>query len=354
VTRTSTSSPVVTPTFAELTTMRVGGPITRFSVAATTEHLIDLVRQSDSHREPLIVMGGGSNLVVGDAGWDGHTVKVASSRIEITGTTVRADAGVNWDDLVATTLAEGLAGFEPLSGVPGSVGGTPIQNVGAFGTLTSDLLQSVEVYDRVTGEVAEWGAERCGFGSHRQSAFKHTDRYVVLSVTYALARKSQSVPLVYAELVRRLGIEVGGTAAPDDVRRVVLELRRERGSIYDPDDHDTWGVGSFFINPVLPEVPPQAIDSPTYPDPRGIKLPAGWLIDHAGFPPGYGADWGRGSVRLSTKHALAVSNRGDATTAEVMAFAAHIRDGVEARFGIRLGPECHLVNCSFGGSPSSR
>jgi UDP-N-acetylmuramate dehydrogenase len=347
------SSRVGTPTFAELTTMGVGGPTRRFSIATTTEQLIELVRSSDSAGEPLMVMGGGSNLVVGDAGWDGHTVRVASSHIEIDGSTVRADAGVNWDELVQATLAAGLSGFEPLSGVPGSVGGTPIQNVGAFGTLTSDLLQSVRVYDRSTGEVSDWDVARCGFGSHRQSAFKHTDRYVVLSVTYALRRESQSVPLVYAELVRRLGIGIGGTAAPADVRRVVLELRRERGSIYDPADHDTWGVGSFFINPVLAAVPPQAIDSPTYPDPLGIKLPAGWLIDHAGFPPGYGAEWGRGSVRLSTKHALAVTNRGDATTAEVMAFAAHIRDGVHARFGIRLGPECHLVNCSLD-DPDSR
>jgi UDP-N-acetylmuramate dehydrogenase len=334
--------------------MRVGGPTADFTRATSTDQVLDVVRGADSAGRPVLVMSGGSNLVVSDQGWDGMTVQVASNGIDISGTTVRADAGADWDVLVAETLAQGLAGLEPLSGIPGSVGGTPVQNVGAFGTVTSDVLRSVTVYDRRSGEVSEWPAERCGFGSHRQSAFKHTDRYVVLSVTYELRRSARSVPLTFAELVRRLGIEPGATANTSDVRRVVLQLRRERGSIYDPDDNDTWGVGSFFINPVLAAVPEQARESPTYPDVNGTKLPAGWLIQHAGFAPGYGRDWGRGSVALSSKHALAVTNKGDATTAEVMAFAAHIRDGVQARFGIRLGPECDLIRCSLDDAPSGR
>lgn len=332
--------------------MRVGGPTADFLRATSSEQVLDAVRQADSSGRPMLVMSGGSNLVVSDRGWDGLTVQVASGRIDITGTTVHADAGVNWDVLVSETLAQGLAGLEPLSGIPGSVGGTPVQNVGAFGTVTSDVLRSVTVYDRSTGEVSEWPAARCGFGSHRQSAFKHSDRYVVLDVTYELRRSSRSVPLVFAQLVRRLGVEAGATADSNDVRRVVLELRRERGSIYDPDDSDTWGVGSFFINPVLSTVPEAARESPTYPDVKGTKLPAGWLIQHAGFAPGYGREWGRGSVALSSKHALAVTNKGDATTAEVMAFAAHIRDGVRERFGIRLGPECDLIGCSLDDAPS--
>ncbi len=335
------------PTFSELTTMRVGGPTREFAEATSTEELIELVRDADARQSPLLVMGGGSNLVVGDRGWDGLTIKISSSGMDISGTTVTAEAGTNWDTLVAATVEHGLAGLEPLSGVPGSVGGTPVQNVGAFGTLTSDVLRSVTVFDRQRGEVEEWGPERCGFGSHRQSTFKHTDRYLVLRVSYELRRSAQSVPLTFAQLVGRLGIELGGTADIVDVRKIVLQLRAERGSIYDPTDHDTWGVGSFFINPVLPVVPPQAAASPTYPDPQGTKLPAGWLIDHAGYAPGYGAEWGSGRVGLSSKHALTVCNRGGASTAEVMAFAAHIRDGVERQFGIRLGPECHLVNCSL-------
>jgi UDP-N-acetylmuramate dehydrogenase len=337
----------VAPTFAQLTTMHVGGPTGEFAVAESTEQLLDLLRTAEDRSLPILVIAGGSNLVVGDCGWDGLTLKVASRGIEISGTTVRADAGVDWDQLVRLTLEQGLGGFEQLSGIPGSVGGTPIQNVGAFGALTSDVLQSVTVYNRDSRLVEEWPVSRCGFGSHRQSVFKHSRRYVVLSVTYALRETTQSNPLAFESLCGRLGIEPRQTAPTADVRQAVLELRRSKGSIYDEDDHDTWGTGSFFINPVVRQVPAAAAQAPSYPDSLGIKLPAGWLIHQAGFPPGYGADFGRGSVRLSSKHALAVSNRGDATTAEVMAFARHIRDGVEEVFGIRLGPECDMINCSF-------
>lgn len=341
--------------------MHVGGPTGEFAVAESAAQLVDLVRSADAGDVPLLIMAGGSNLVVGDRGWDGLTVKVASSGITIDGTTVQADAGVNWDDLVVATLDHGLGGLEQLSGIPGSVGGTPVQNVGAFGAVTSDILSTVAVYNRDTGAVEDWPVSRCGFGSHRQSAFKHSDRYVVLRVTYQLRATQQSNPLSFESLADKLGIEAGGTASTVDVRQAVLELRRSKGSIYDPADHDTWGTGSFFINPVLSEVPPAARRAPQYPDPKGVKLPAGWLIHQAGFPPGYGAEFGRGSVALSSKHALAVSNRGDASTAEVMAFASHIRAGVEAEFGIRLGPECDLVNCSLddvallsGASPAER
>lgn len=335
------------PSFAELTTLRVGGPIRDFVRARSTDHLLDTVRSADGAREPLLVLGGGSNLLVGDAGWDGVAVQVASPDFGIDGTLVRADAGVDWDSLVLATLAEGLSGLECLSGVPGTVGGTPVQNVGAYGALTSDVLRSVRVYDRETGAVEEWGPERCGFGPHRQSRFKYTDRFVVLEVTYALRRSAQSAPLRYAALADRLELPLGATADARDVRAAVLAVRRERGYVLDAADHNTWSVGSFFLNPVVDVVPPQASGSPTYADENGIKLPAGWLIQHAGFPPGYGRDWGNGTVALSTRHALAVTNRGGATAADVVAFAAHIRAGVEERFGIRLVPECHLVNCSL-------
>jgi UDP-N-acetylmuramate dehydrogenase len=222
-----------------------------------------------------------------------------------------------------------------------------VQNVGAFGTETSDVLESVSVYDRQTGAVGEWPAERCGFGSHRSSVFKHTDRYVILRVTFDLQRSKESRPVRYAELADRLGVALGDTAAATDVRDVVLQSRRSRGSLLDPDDHDTWTVGSFFLNPVLTSVPEPARDAPAFPDPQGTKIPAAWLIQQAGFPKGYGADFGSGRVTLSTKHALAISNRGGASTAEVTAFAAHIRDGVGERFGIQLRPECHLINCSL-------
>ncbi|MEJ3746173.1 UDP-N-acetylmuramate dehydrogenase [Actinomycetes bacterium KLBMP 9797] len=337
----------MTVTFAELTTMRVGGPIARLHVATSTPHALDLLRAADAGGEPLLVMGGGSNLVVGDVGWDGTVVKMASTEFDIDGDRVTAAAGVEWDQLVGAVVADGLAGIESLSGIPGSVGGTPVQNVGAYGTLTSDVLESLTVYDRHTGQVETWGPERCGFGSHRQSIFKHSDRWVVLDVTLRLRRGDQSSPVTAKPVAERLGIEVGGTAPPADVRAAIIAQRRDRKMVLDPDDHDTWSVGSFFINPVLAEMPARAKECPNQPDVKGIKLHAAWLIQHSDFPPGYGLDWGNGTVALSSRHTLAVTNRGGATTADVMKFAAHIRDGVAARFDVRLNPECDLINCAY-------
>ncbi|OUS97286.1 UDP-N-acetylenolpyruvoylglucosamine reductase [Rhodococcus sp. NCIMB 12038] len=327
--------------------MRLGGPAAHYVVADDTASVLDLVRGADAETRPVLVMGGGSNLVVGDEGFDGLVVKVASTGLRIEDELVTTDAGVDWDTVVTAALDAGLSGLEALSGIPGAAGGTPIQNVGAYGTLTSELLDRVTVYDRDRGVVAQWDQAECGFGSHRQSAFKHTDRYVVLDVTFRLPRSTQSRPIRYAGLADRLGVRVGETAPAKEVRRAVLELRGERAMVLDPADHDTWSVGSFFINPVLQTVPDKASECPRYPDPAGIKLPAAWLIEQAGFGRGYGHQWGSGAVALSSKHTLAVTNRGGATTAEVMQFAAHIRDGVERKFDIRLGPECKLVNCAF-------
>jgi UDP-N-acetylmuramate dehydrogenase len=337
----------VTITFADLTTMRIGGPVGQLDVATTTPQAIELLRSAASSKDPLLVMGGGSNLVVGDVGWHGNVIKMASTEFDIDGEQIIAAAGVDWDHVVSAAVSEGLAGIEALSGIPGSTGGTPVQNVGAYGTLTSDVLESVSVYDRHTGMVERWLPEQCGFGSHRQSVFKHSDRWVVIDVTLRLRRSGQSNPVTYPQVAERLGIEVGGTASPADVREAVLAQRRDRRMVLDPDDHDTWSVGSFFINPVLAEVPERARACPSYPDVKGTKLSAAWLIQQAGFPPGYGQQWGNGTVTLSSRHTLAVTNRGGATTADVMKFAAHIRDGVEALFGVRLNPECHFINCSY-------
>ena len=333
---------------AELTTMRLGGPAGEYQIARRSEDLVALIREADAAGKPVLVLGGGSNLVVGDQGFDGLIVQVGTTGLKIHGDEVTVDAGVEWDAVVTTSLDAGLAGLEPLSGIPGSTGGTPVQNVGAYGTVTSELLTRLTVYDRGADAVEQWTPERCGFGSHRQSVFKHTDRYVVLDVTFRLARSTRSRPVRYAGLADRLGVALGASAPTAAVRAAVLALRAERGMLLDAADHDTWSVGSFFINPVLASVPDPARECPQHPDPAGTKLSAAWLIDHAGFPRGYGQDWGRGTVALSSKHTLALTNRGDATTAEVMKFAAHIQEGVEQRFGIRLGPECDLVNCKFG------
>jgi UDP-N-acetylmuramate dehydrogenase len=337
----------VTITFAELTTLRVGGPIGRLVVVASSADAVETMRECDDRGEPVLIMGGGSNLVVGDVGWAGTVVKMASTGIEIDGEIVTVAAGVDWDGVVQASVGQGLAGLESLSGVPGSAGGTPVQNVGAYGTETSDVLKSLSVYDRHTGQVERWEAARCEFGSHRQSVFKHSDRWVVLDVTFRLHHRPESA-ITFEGLAEAMGVDVGARAPIGDIRAAVLDLRRKRKMVLDPDDHDTWSVGSFFINPVLGEVPDSVPEEcRRWPDPDGVKLPAGWLVDHAGFPPGYGLDFGNGTVALSSRHALAVTNRGGATTGDVMRFAAHIREGVEARFDVRLGPECDLVNCAF-------
>ncbi|WP_338886467.1 UDP-N-acetylmuramate dehydrogenase [Rhodococcus sovatensis] len=332
---------------SELTTMRLGGPAREFAVATTSDELVALVRDADASGTPVLLIGGGSNLVVGDQGFDGLVVKVETSGVRVDGNSMSVAAGERWDTVVATSLSEGLAGLEALSGIPGLAGATPVQNVGAYGTVTSDVLDSLTVYDRETGTTEVWTPDRCGFGLHRQSVFKHSTRYVILDTTMSLRRSRSSDPVRYAGLAERLGVTVGDTVAAAEVREAVLDLRGQKGMVLDAEDHDTWSVGSFFLNPVLTKVPATASRAPQYPDPSGIKIHAAWLIQNAGFAHGYGTDFGNGTVSLSTKHVLAITNRGGATTADVMALASHIRDGVQAEFGITLVPECDLVGCSL-------
>ena len=326
---------------ADLTTLRLGGPAARVETATTTEQLVDLVRAADATGEPVLLVGGGSNLVVADAGWDGVVILVRTATFDVLGSRdtliVDAEAGVVWDDLVAHSVRAGWSGLAAMSGIPGLTGATPIQNVGAYGSEVADLIVGLHILDRSTGEVEKWPPERCGFG-FRTSAFKHTDRYVVLRVAFELTTSPVAPPVRYLELARRLGIEPGDTAPSAQVREVVLELRGSKGMLLDPSDHDTWSVGSFFVNPVVPrELVPDGCPNWVVDD--QLKLSAAWLIEQAGFHKGYG----RGNVTLSTKHTLALTNRGGATTEELLAVARVIRDGVEARFGIRLRPEAHLV-----------
>jgi UDP-N-acetylmuramate dehydrogenase len=223
-----------------------------------------------------------------------------------------------------------------MSGIPGCAGATPVQNVGAYGSEVSDVLTRLTVLDRESGAVESWQPERVGFG-FRTSAFKHTDRYVVLDVTMRLPASPLAPPVRYLEVARRLGIEPGGTAPSRHVRDVVLELRRSKGMLPDAADPDTWSVGSFFVNPIVaPDAVPPGC--PNFVVDDQVKLSAGWLIEQAGFSKGYGND----RVSISTKHSLALTNRGDGTTAELLALAREIRDGVQEKFGIRLRPEAHL------------
>jgi UDP-N-acetylmuramate dehydrogenase len=258
---------------------------------------------------------------------------------------VTAAAGVPWDELVALSVHEGWSGLAAMSGIPGLTGATPVQNVGAYGSEVADVINALTVLDRSTGAVEQWDPQRCGFG-FRTSAFKHTDRYVVLTVSFALRRTPVAPPVRYLELARRLGIAAGYAAPSTDVRAVVLELRRSKAMLLDAADHDTWSVGSFFINPfVAPDEVPDGCPNWTVDD--RVKLSAAWLIENAGFSRGYGLALRGGRVSVSTKHTLALTNRGGASTTELLELAAEIRAGVQARFGVRLRPEARLVGVEF-------
>ncbi|MDT0214252.1 UDP-N-acetylmuramate dehydrogenase [Rothia sp. ARF10] len=337
---------------ADLTTMRVGGPARRLVVAETIDEVVDTVRQVDDADEPLLVVGGGSNLVIADAGFPGTVLKVATSGVEVEsddscgGAMVRVAAGEGWDDLVARAVAEGWSGIEALSGIPGSTGATPVQNVGAYGQEVAHTIARVRVLDRRTQEVRTFSNADCGF-TYRHSVFKATSQYVVLDVTFQLRVADRSQPIAYADLAKGLGVEVGARVPLADAREAVLEQRRRRGMVLDAEDHDTWSCGSFFTNPIMSaarfdalaarvrrELDDDAAEPPRFADASGdVKTSAAWLIDRAGFGKGFGMP---GPAALSTKHTLAVTNRGSATAADVAALARQVRDGVHDRFGVTL------------------
>ncbi|MGH8881719.1 MAG: UDP-N-acetylmuramate dehydrogenase, partial [Stackebrandtia sp.] len=334
---------------ATLTTLRLGGPAKRQVEAGTASELVDAVRSADACGEPVLLVAGGSNLVVGDAGFDGTAVLIRSrgARVERDGddALVTVEAGHAWDELVARAVDEGWSGIECLSGIPGSAGATPIQNVGAYGQEVAQVIETVTVYDRHDGETVAYSGGECGF-SYRNSVFKHTDRYVVLDVTYRLPLSRRSGPIRYAETARTLGIEAGETVDARLARDTVLRLRRGKGMVLDSADPDTYSAGSFFINPVVSQSTFDDLCArngqtpPHWPEGEDVKLSAAWLIAHAGFDKGHGHD----GVSISTKHTLALTNRGNGTTTELLRLAAEVRDGVEAAFGVRLRPEPMLVS----------
>jgi UDP-N-acetylmuramate dehydrogenase len=335
---------------ADHTTLRLGGPARDWVRATTEDELVDAVRRCDEAGEPVLLLAGGSNLVVADQGFEGTVVEVATSGVTADhegddptgGVLVTVAAGEPWDGVVATAVDRGWVGVEALSGIPGSTGATPIQNVGAYGQEVSQTLASVRVWDRRLKGVRTFAAADCGFG-YRTSRFKaDPGRHVVLSATFGFRQGELGAPVEYAELARTLDVEPGSRAPMTDVRRAVLDLRRGKGMVLDAADHDTWSAGSFFTNPVVARdaVPEGA---PAWPQDDGVKTSAAWLIEHAGFAKGYGD----GAARISTTHTLALTNRGGATTDELLALARELRDGVERRFGIRLANEPVLVGCEL-------
>jgi UDP-N-acetylmuramate dehydrogenase len=366
------------------TTLRLGGPAARLAEARTADDVIAAVRAADASGDPLLVLGGGSNLVVCDDGFAGMVLRISTADISVGETGERVlvtiASGANWDDFVEWSVAEKLAGIECLSGIPGLAGATPIQNVGAYGQEVASTITSVTVLDRATGTVAAMAGSECGFG-YRTSLFKRTafppaaggsgpgiaaepgptGRYVVLDVTYSLERDPMSTPVRYAELARKLSVAVGDTAPLADVRAAVLDLRRGKGMVLDPADSDTVSAGSFFTNPVLgPDelarleqvvsARSPGVRVPTFPagsdarQPGSVKVPAAWLIEQAGFGKGYP---GRGAARISSKHTLALTNFGGATAAELIALARDIAAGVHSSFGIDLSHEPVLVGLTL-------
>ena len=336
---------------AEHTTLRVGGPASRMIVANTEDDLIGAVRDLDAAGEPLLILGSGSNVLIGDRGFDGTVIKIATRGIDedvaaCSGAVITVAAGEVWDDLVAYAVEHEWSGLEAMSGIPGLVGATPIQNVGAYGAEVSQLISMVRTIDRATGHRKTFFPVECGFG-YRSSRFKaEPGRYVVTSVTFQLRLGSMSAPIRYPELARALGVAVGDRAPAFAVREAVLALRRSKGMVLDVDDHDTWSAGSFFTNPIVDASAAAAlpVDAPRFPQPDGlVKLSAAWLIGAAGFGKGYGS----GPARLSSKHTLALTNRGSARAIDLLALAREIRAGVRAKFGIQLVPEPVLIGCTL-------
>ncbi|WP_172191419.1 UDP-N-acetylmuramate dehydrogenase [Actinomyces faecalis] len=367
-------------TLAELTTMRVGGPVGEYVEATTEAEMIDAVRQADDAGRPLLVIGGGSNIVASDAGFDGLVLRDSRQEVSLLaddrcgGVEISATAGTTWDDLVRQAVASQWGGFETLSGIPGTVGAAPVQNIGAYGTEVAELLASVRVWDRAAGQALQLPLSRLRL-SYRDSELKRsltdpqvgggrtwgpTGRWVVLSATFSVRQASLSSPIAYNQLAQALGTEPGERVDALAVREAVLDLRRSKGMVLDPGDHDTWSAGSFFTNPVLTTEQAEHLpaDAPRYPVTDHtrvvpgtvpapvveglVKTSAAWLIEHAGFSKGFSVacEGAAGpAASLSTKHVLALTNRGSARARDVTDLRDAVVEGVRRAYGIMLVPE---------------
>ena len=324
---------------AVLTTLRVGGTPNSLVVATSEPEIIEAVSANPN----ALILGGGSNVLVSD-NFHGDVIKIESQGFEndesaCAGAWVTVAAGHNWNDFVATAVANGWTGIEGLAGIPGTVGATPIQNVGAYGQSVSETIAQVRAWNRKTKSVDTIFAADCEFG-YRSSVFKtNADTWVILSVTFQLPLGTMSAPIAYNELAAKLKVELGDRVSTSDLQAAVLELRAGKGMVLDSADHDTWSVGSFFMNPRVATAPE---NSPNWPETDGtVKVSAAWLIEQAGFNKGFTLN---GRAALSSKHTLAITNRGDATSADISELADHIAAGVKAKFDIELKPEATFIN----------
>ncbi|MGH3660930.1 MAG: UDP-N-acetylmuramate dehydrogenase [Micromonosporaceae bacterium] len=346
-------------TLSAYTTLRLGGPANQLIEIDNADESVATIREADANNLPILLLAGGSNVVIRDTGFSGTAVVLRSAGVRVTHrddtVELTVAAGHTWDDVVARAVAEGWSGIECLSGIPGSAGATPIQNVGAYGQEIAETITAVRVYDRHTREERSLGPAECGF-AYRASIFKGVDRWTVLEVTYRLRPSRLSGPIRYAELARALGVELGEAAPLDQVRQAVLALRRRKGMVLDPGDPDTCSVGSFFMNPVLDPSQhrvllercarhlgsePRPMSWPAAGD--KVKVSAAWLIERAGFAKGHGRD----GVAISSKHTLALTNQGGGTTKALLELAREIRDGVHEKFAVTLRPEPVLVDVAL-------
>ena len=372
----SPGSDVRPTTLAELTTLRVGGPVGTYVEATTQSELTEAIREADAAGTPILVIGGGSNIMASDAGFDGLVIRDARAEVSLVsdsvcgGVEVTATAGTTWDDLVREAIASQWAGFAPLSGIPGTVGAAPVQNVGAYGAEVAELIASVRAWDRLRNRVVWLALGELGL-AYRDSRLKQsltdteagggrlwgpTGRWVVLDATFAVRQGSLSSRIAYSQLAGALGVELGERVPERELREAVLELRRSKGMVLDGADHDTWSAGSFFTNPILTTEQAEQLpeDAPRFPVTDHsqvvlgtkaapvieglVKTSAAWLIDHAGFSKGFAVEAGA-PAGLSTKHVLALTNRGGATGADLARLRDAVVAGVRERYGVTLVPE---------------
>ncbi len=336
-------------TLNKYTSLRVGGPAKKIVNVSTEEQIIAAIEEAGD--SPILVIGGGSNVLVADTGFEGTVIHIANNQAEsevdaCSGATLTIGAGEDWDTFVATTIARGFAGLETLSGIPGTVGAAPIQNIGAYGHEVSEFITRVRTYDREKKAIKTFTNAECEF-EYRNSLFKkNPGRYIVLSVQFQIRRGEVSTPITYAELAKKLGIAVGEKAPVVDTRKAVMELRAAKGMLLNPDDKDSWSAGSFFTNPIVSSEIASALPegAPKWPMSDGrVKTSAAWLIENSGITKGHA----HGGAQVSTKHVLALTNSGSATAAEICELAREVRASVEAKFGITLEPEVNLVGITL-------
>ena len=330
---------------SKYTSLRVGGPATKIVQVSTEAQIIAAIEEAGD--TPILIMGGGTNVLIADKGFEGTVIRISNNSVQAevdacSGATLTIGAGEDWDVFVQTTINSGFAGLETLSGIPGTVGASPIQNIGAYGHEVSEFVTRVRTYDRQEKALKTFTNSECQF-SYRNSYFKaHPGRYVVLEVQFQLRIGEFSDPITYLELSKKLGIEPGDKASVVGTRAAVLELRASKGMLLSPDDHDSWSAGSFFTNPIISQQAADALPdaAPKWPLNDGrVKISAAWLIENAGMHKGDEV----GGARISTKHVLALTNSGDATAADIAELAKRARDQVKAIFGITLEAEVNLI-----------